>query len=55
MWHIVLQISGYMSKIERVEVDTKPDLYTIEYWERHYTDYYKGSDAVCTNVFHTEE
>lgn len=55
MWHIVLQISGYISKIERVEINVKPNVGMIEYWERHYTDYYKGSEAVCTNVFHTEK
>lgn len=53
-YHIVIQMSGFMSKIHREEVEDPVTAKDIELWERYYTDMYPTSVATVVNVFTSE-
>lgn len=54
-YHIVIQISGFMSKVHRVGQEDPVTAKDIELWERYYTDMYPTSIATVVNVFTTTD
>lgn len=54
-YHLVIQISGFVSKIRRVAQEVPVTAKDIEWWEKYYTDMHPNSVAIVVNVFTTTD